>query len=93
MNDHEFVHWLNGYLEVSGCKELGEKETAIVKEKLQSVFKKETPTYMVGGTVSSPFTAGLSGGVSAFNVVGDGVLNTANGMATLNAMRTVTATC
>jgi len=88
MNDHEFVHWLNGYLEVSGCKELGEKETAIVKEKLQSVFKKETPTYMVGGTVSSPFTLGLYGGTEV-----NGVLNTANGMATLNAMRTVTATC
>ena len=85
MNDHEFVHWLNGYLEVSECKSLGEKETSIVKEKLQSVFKKETPTYMVGGTLT------LSGGADYIN--GGGVLNTTNGMATLNAMRTVTVSC
>ncbi len=43
MNERDFIIWLNGYLEISGAKELGTVETGIIRDKLQSVFSKQTP--------------------------------------------------
>lgn len=42
MTDVEFLHWLNGYFEITGCTEVGPEETKIIKEKLQSLFHKKT---------------------------------------------------
>lgn len=53
MTDREFVQWLHGYLEISQCEAVGEKETTIIKQNLQSVFVKETTT---GAT--TPIAAG-----------------------------------
>lgn len=62
MTDQEFFHWLNGYIEVSACTSIGEVQTAIIKDKLQSVFVKETKTIVGGGIVTAG--AGTLGGFS-----------------------------
>lgn len=45
MNAQEFAFWLQGYLEMSGAKTLGEKEVQILKDHLALVFEKKTPNY------------------------------------------------
>jgi len=42
MTDIEFVYWLNGFFEITNCSEVGPEQTKIIKEKLQSMFIKET---------------------------------------------------
>jgi hypothetical protein len=62
MTEQEFFHWLKGYLEVSACTSIGEVQTAIIKDKLQSVFVKETKNVSGGGGVVSSF--GTYGGAT-----------------------------
>ena len=42
MNERDFVYWLQGYLEVSGAKELDEAALQIVKDHLALVLTKRT---------------------------------------------------
>ena len=42
MTDEEFVIWLNGFFEITNATEVGPEQTKIIKEKLQSLFVKET---------------------------------------------------
>lgn len=49
MTPEQFVYWLQGFLETANPKEIGEKETQIIKDHLQTVFKKETPFYPTPG--------------------------------------------
>ena len=58
MTPNEFVYWLQGFFEISevaNVKSLNEAQTQIVKDHLQLVFKKETPSRTWSGT------CGLSG--------------------------------
>ena len=41
MTSRDFVYWLQGFFEVSDSKELNEKQTQIVKNHLNLVFKHE----------------------------------------------------
>lgn len=43
MTPEQFTYWLQGYLEVENPKQLGIKETKIIKDHLKTVFKKVTP--------------------------------------------------
>lgn len=42
MTPQEFAYWLQGLFEIADPKTLDEKQTAIIKEHLQLVFKKVT---------------------------------------------------
>lgn len=41
MTSRDFCYWLQGYFEVSEPKEIGEKETQMIKKHLALVFKHE----------------------------------------------------
>jgi hypothetical protein len=41
MTSRDFAFWLQGYFEVSNPKEIGEKETDLIKRHLALVFKHE----------------------------------------------------
>jgi hypothetical protein len=43
MDAQQFAMWLHGYLEISDPKEIGEKETQIIKDHLNLLFDKKTP--------------------------------------------------
>lgn len=43
MSPENFCFWLNGYLEISNAKSLGEKETQEIRNHLKLVFTKLTP--------------------------------------------------
>jgi hypothetical protein len=43
MTEQQFIIWLHGYLEISGAKELGEKELQVIKDHLNEFFIKKTP--------------------------------------------------
>lgn len=45
MTPENFAFWLKGYLEISDAKTLNEKQTQIIKDHLNLVFNKVTPTY------------------------------------------------
>lgn len=45
MNERDFCYWLQGYLEISGNKELSVDQVTIVQDHLKLVFTKQTPTY------------------------------------------------
>lgn len=61
MTPENFVYWLQGYMEINDPKSLGEKETQIIKDHLQLVLKKETPTYSaVNGGIYGPIKSSES---------------------------------
>lgn len=43
MDEKNFVYWLQGYLELSGAKELNEQQVQVIKDHIQLVMKKVTP--------------------------------------------------
>jgi hypothetical protein len=43
MTEKDFIIWLHGYLEISGAKNLGEKELQVIKDHLNTFFIKVTP--------------------------------------------------
>jgi hypothetical protein len=47
MTPEQFVYWLQGFVEIREKQEVGltEREWDIIKDHLQTVFKKETPNY------------------------------------------------
>ena len=45
MNAQEFCYWLQGYMEISGGRELSESQIKIIRDHLDLVFTKVTPTY------------------------------------------------
>ncbi len=46
MTSNEFVYWLQGWLEISGkTQALSVEQVQIIRDHLQLVFKKETPSY------------------------------------------------
>jgi len=49
-----FVYWLQGFLELSGTKNLNEEQVKILKEHIKLVLDKKTPNY------SQPFTTPLN---------------------------------
>ncbi len=72
MDSTQFAYWLQGYLEISGAKELNEKQLKIVQDHLKLVFTKITPSYGgyvqqqgIHGITSAPFSLqGISGTVT-----------------------------
>lgn len=51
MTPENFCYWLQGYLEISGNENLIEAQVKIVKDHLDLVLEKKTPTY--GGRTRS----------------------------------------
>lgn len=45
MTPENFAYWLKGFIEISETKTLNEKQTQIIKDHLDLVFNKVTPTY------------------------------------------------
>ncbi len=45
MTPENFVYWLQGFMEISNTPNLNERETQIIKDHLNLVFNKVTPTY------------------------------------------------
>lgn len=66
MEARDFCYWLQGVMEVTETKELNEKQVQIIKDHLQEVFKKVTPTYISsqGGSSGTITLAPWSGGGS-----------------------------
>ena len=54
MTPEQFVYWLQGWLEISDPKTIGEKETKMIKQHLDYVFSK-------GHVTSSIITTGSPG--------------------------------
>lgn len=46
MNERDFVYWMQGFFELSNSAYLDERQTKIIKDHLQLVFKKVTPVYL-----------------------------------------------
>jgi hypothetical protein len=44
MNERDFVYWLNGYLELTGETSLSPAQVQIVKDHLNLVLDKKTPS-------------------------------------------------
>lgn len=53
MTERDFIYWLNGFLELSGAKALDERQVQIIKDHLKLVLKKETPSYLLGTTLTT----------------------------------------
>lgn len=47
MTAEQFTYWLQGFIEVENPKTLNLRQTKIIKDHLNLVFKKETPNYDV----------------------------------------------
>lgn len=62
MTAEQFSYWLQGYLEISGAKELNTEQLKIVQDHLQLVFQKVTPSYGSSTITYGPST-GSSGSV------------------------------
>lgn len=45
MNERDFCYWLQGYVELSKMDTFGQEQVQIIKDHLDLVFKKVTPTY------------------------------------------------
>lgn len=45
MTPENFAYWLKGFIEISETSTLNEKQTQIIKDHLDLVFNKVTPTY------------------------------------------------
>lgn len=80
MNDEEFVHWLNGFFEITNCTEVGPEQTKIIKEKLQSMFIKETgkkqETNQNAALVFNPIISGIQNGFFNNAIHRDGLAGT-----------------
>ena len=63
MDSQQFAYWLQGYLEMSGAKTLGEKEVKILKDHLALVFEKKTPQYWTHSNQQQGPNLLLEGGV------------------------------
>jgi len=46
MTPEQFVYWLQGFLEVSGAREMSEQQLRIVRDHLELVLSKRTPAYV-----------------------------------------------
>ena len=46
MTPEQFVFWLQGFLEVSGAREMNEQQLRIVRDHLELVLSKRTPAYV-----------------------------------------------
>jgi hypothetical protein len=44
MNSEQFAYWINGYFEISGATVLNETQVKVIKDHLDLVFNKVTPT-------------------------------------------------
>lgn len=45
MTPENFCYWLQGYIELSNCQNLTPEQIQMIRDHLQLVFKKETPSY------------------------------------------------
>lgn len=52
MTPQDFCYWFQGFIEIADPKELSEKELQVIKDHLALVFKKETPAYAAGSTIT-----------------------------------------
>lgn len=57
MTEKEFVIWLHGYLEIENPKSINEKQTQVIKDHLDTFFKKVTPDR--SSTVSDKHTTSI----------------------------------
>lgn len=46
MNERDFYYWLQGFFELSGAKELNQRQVQIIKEHMELVSYKKTHTSM-----------------------------------------------
>lgn len=67
MNERDFCYWLQGYMEISGNKELTAEQLKIVQDHLNLVFQKVTPVHAPPFTITWPQTInpglGSGGGI------------------------------
>jgi hypothetical protein len=43
MTPENFIYWLNGFFEISGCKNMSDNQVQIIKDHLKLVLQKKTP--------------------------------------------------
>jgi len=43
MTPENFIYWLNGFFEISGCKNMTDEQVQIIKDHLKLVLQKKTP--------------------------------------------------
>ena len=56
LDPRAFAYWLQGFFEISDAKELNEKQVAVIKEHLELIFRKVTPSHSITITESTdPF--------------------------------------
>lgn len=48
MTNEQFCYWLQGFIEISNPETLTKEQVQIIKDHLQLLFKKETPSYGLG---------------------------------------------
>lgn len=62
MTAEQFTYWLQGFMEINDPDRIGPKETQIIKDHLELVFKKETPNRTIAPNkteiVTNPFEKG-----------------------------------
>lgn len=59
MSPENFLYWLQGYLEISGAKELNEEQLKCVKDHIKLALTKVTPAIWIdqgssGGAITVP---------------------------------------
>jgi len=47
MTPENFIYWLNGFFEISGCKNLSDNQVQIIKDHLRLVLEKKTPDIII----------------------------------------------
>jgi hypothetical protein len=76
MTERDFVYWLQGYLEVSGAKEISPEQVQIIKDHIGLVLKKVTPQYKISTTPAiGPY---LGGGVTLPQCPNNGLIGNCN---------------
>ena len=47
MTPENFIYWLNGFFEISGCNNLTDEQVQIIKDHLKLVLQKKTPDLII----------------------------------------------
>jgi len=55
MTPENFIYWLNGFFEISGCKNMSDNQVQIIKDHLKLVLQKKTPDLIIN---NRPFDLG-----------------------------------
>lgn len=78
MTPENFIYWLNGFFEISGCKNLTDEQVQIIKDHLKLVLQKKTPDLIINnnrpfdmGRGNSPWVCTTTGTVKTINDNGE----------------------